>query len=78
MQPQASGGKITFFEWTPEKGLVETVETFRSLDDLFAYCLNSGAQGYVEEVMIAGRDEQGRPHQVTLTSRSVTQPTGAT
>ena len=74
MQPQASGGKVTFFQWTSEKGLVETVETFTTLDDLFKQCLRSGGQSYVEEVMIAGKDEQGHTRHVTLTFRSVTQP----
>jgi hypothetical protein len=74
MQPHASGGKITFFQWTTNRGLVETIETFQSLDDLFRRCLDSGARGYVEDVTIAGFDQSGVRRQVTLTFRSVTQP----
>lgn len=74
MNAQATGGKVTFFEWTADRGLVETVERFRSLDDLFAQCLASGQYGYIEEVLIAGLDATGATREVTLTFRSVMQP----
>jgi hypothetical protein len=71
---QSSGGKVVFFAWTDDRGLVETVKTFRSLDELFAHCLSSGAHGYVEEVLINGVDEKGVAREVALTFRSVSQP----
>ena len=74
MELQASGGKVIFFAWTDDRGLVETVKTFRTLDELFALCLNSGTQGYVEEVLITGIDEKGVTREVALTFRSVSQP----
>ena len=74
MEQQASGGKVIFFAWTDDRGLVETVKPFRTLDELFAQCLNSGDHGYVEEVIITGVDEKGAPREVALTFRSVTQP----
>ena len=77
MSLQSSGGKVIFFAWTDDRGLVETVKDFRSLDELFAHCLNSGAQGYVEEVLINGVDEKGVTREVALTFRSVSQPLAA-
>lgn len=74
MERHASGGKVIFFAWTDDRGLVETVKTFRTLDELFAQCLSSGAPGYVEEVLITGVDEKGLAREVALTFRSVTQP----
>jgi len=74
MAAHSTGGIVTFFAWKPDRGLVETVKAYQSLDDLFTHCLSSGQQGYVEEVLIAGVDEQGIQREVTLTFRSVTQP----
>ncbi len=74
MQLHASGGKVIFFAWTDDRGLVETVKTFESLDELFAFCLESSPHGYVEEVLITGVDENGQPREVALTFRSVSQP----
>lgn len=70
----SSGGQVVFFAWTDDQGLVETVKDFRSLDELFAHCLNSGGPGYVEEVRIKGVDEKGVTREVSLTFRSVSQP----
>jgi hypothetical protein len=56
MAAHSTGGTVTFFAWKPDRGLVETVKAYHSLDDLFAHCLSSGQQGYVEEVLIAGVD----------------------
>lgn len=70
----SSGGQVVFFAWTDDRGLVETVKDFQSLDELFAQCLSSGAQGYVEEVRITGVDEKGVAREVSLTFRSVSQP----
>jgi len=77
MGRHSSGGKVVFFAWTDDRGLVETVKPFRSLDELFAHCLDSGAQGYVEEVLITGVDEKGVAREVALTFRSVSQPLSA-
>ncbi len=74
MRPHAHSGLITFLEWTADKGLTETTASFETLDDLFAQCLRSGMHGHIEEVVIVGQDELGRPRQVTLTFRSATQP----
>ena len=73
MALRSSGGKVIFFEWTADRGLVETVKAFESLDELFAYCLSSGVHGYVEEILIMGIDEKGQPREVALTFRSVSQ-----
>lgn len=74
MEKHATGGKVIFFAWTDDRGLVETIKTFRTLDELFVQCLSSGVPGYVEEVIITGVDEKGLSREVALTFRSVTQP----
>lgn len=74
MRPHANSGLITFLEWAVDKGLTETTAGFETLDELFAQCLSSGTRGHIEEVVISGQDELGRPRQVTLTFRSATQP----
>lgn len=69
----ASGGRVVFFAWTDDRGLVETTREYKSLDELFAHCLDSGGHGYVEEVLITGTDEKGVAREVALTFRSVSQ-----
>ncbi len=46
MATQSTGSTVTFYAWKPDRGLVEAVKAYRSLDDLFAHCLSSGQHGY--------------------------------
>jgi hypothetical protein len=44
MAAHSTGGTVTFFAWKPDRGLVETIKAYHSLDDLFTHCLSSGQQ----------------------------------
>jgi len=74
MAAHSEGGTVVYLQWTPEGGLLQTSDSFTSLDELFELCLSSGSRGHVEEIFIRGQDQDGYVRQVTLTFRAASRP----
>jgi len=72
MTTQAIGGTIVFHIWNASRQLVETEETFTSLNELFAHCLPLSDEKLVDRVIIHGLDDNGDPRRLTLVFESVT------
>ena len=72
MSLKVQQGMVVFRRWDRQSGLDETAETFSSLEEMFALCLQSNDPLLVDRVIIEGRDEEGVKRIVTLVFQSVT------
>jgi len=72
MAAKVTDGIIIFRSWDTSRQLVETEETFTSLDELFARCLPLSDQKLVDRIIIHGLDDDGKPRQLILIFESVT------
>ncbi len=71
MPPHVTDGSIILRKWD-EAGLRETTQAFRSLDELFTFCLTADVSEIVDRIVIEGLDESGAPRTLTFVFQSVT------
>ena len=70
-RPQTLGGKLILRQWG-QTGLVETLKSFSSLEELYALCMKAPASQIVDHIIIQGEDANGRPREVTFVFQSIT------
>jgi hypothetical protein len=71
MAPRVQRGRIILRHWSDESGLHETEESFATLNELFALCLQTRYPMLVDRVIIEGVDEEGQAHSTMLIFQSV-------
>lgn len=64
-------GTIIYRTWGAE-GLHESTAEFATLDDLFAFCLNSSGSGMIDRVILTGTDDSGAPRTITFSFSTIT------
>ena len=72
MPPKVLRGTVILRQWDDESGLHETSQPFRTLDELFAICLQTNYPLLVDRVIIEGLDARDNPNTVSLVFQSVT------
>ncbi len=72
MAVQVTQAQVVFRRWDTSSGLTETVISIRSLEELFARCLELGEGRLVDRVIIDGVDEEGSRRRLTLAFHAVT------
>jgi len=65
-------GTVIFRHWDEQDGLSEIARGFKSLEELFALCLQSDDRLLVDRIIIDGQDETDSERTVTLVFQSVT------
>jgi len=67
-------GQVIYHHWDKNHRLVESAETFRSLDELLRRCLTPPAGYLVDRITVDGLDAQGRRRQLVLSFQALTEP----
>lgn len=71
MAARVTRGTVIFRQWDEEKGLSEVRQAFRSVDELFTLCLQTGTKLLVDRIVIEGMDERDTQRTLTLIFQSV-------
>lgn len=71
MQAKVMEGTIVMRHWD-RVGLTETPKTFHTLDELYAYCLETTDPEVVDRIVIHGQDETGQPRVLAFVFQSIT------
>ncbi len=71
MAARVTRGIVIFRQWDEEKGLSEVRQAFRSVDELFTLCLQTGTKLLVDRIVIEGMDERDTQRTLTLVFQSV-------
>ncbi len=69
--PKVLEGKLVMRQWG-QTGLIETLKSFSSLDELYALCVMTPDPQIVDHIIIQGKDENGRPRELTFVFQSIT------
>lgn len=64
-------GQLVLRRWDRD-GLAESVVHFRTLEDLFAFCLTVREPYVIERIHIDGTDDQQTAQSITFTFQSIT------
>ena len=65
-------GKIILRQWHRGSGLTETPQSFHTLEELYAQCLNTSNPDLIDRIVITGEDENGQPRVMTFVFQSIT------
>lgn len=71
-QSHVEEGQIVFRQWDDGEGLSETIREFRTLEELFHFCLAAHDPLLVDRIYIRGTDPDGNPRKLTLVFQSIT------
>ena len=69
--PKVLEGKLVMRQWG-QTGLIETLKSFSSLDELYSLCVMTPDPQIVDHIIIQGKDENGRPRELTFVFQSIT------
>ena len=72
MPAQVTEGHIVLRRWSRTAGLTEKPQTFATLEELYAYCIDVADPDLVDRIIIHGRDAQGQPRVLTFVFQSIT------
>jgi hypothetical protein len=65
-------GTLILRRWDRQTGLTETPAAFKSLDELYALCLDTIDPSVIDRIIIRGLNPDGAPQVVTFVFQSIT------
>ena len=72
MPPGVIAGELVLRAWDRTTGLSETISSFSSLDELYAYCISTEQPQLIDRIVIRGQDEHYQPRVLTFVFQSIT------
>lgn len=74
--PKVLSGTVITRQWEPERGLTEISQSFKSLDELYAICLETTDPHLVDRLVIDGLDANGQQRLLTFVFQSMAVSSG--